>query len=268
MYKIKVTIFCENIIGGNIMKLTVLGTVSPYLRFDHNGPGFLIEDDVHKVLLDCGSGITRCLKLPYHLEGLHIFVSHFHRDHYNEIYNIQYASHTFHNLGELQQPIDIYLPITPPERYSDVVTEEYAFANYHKILDEFNGVQVGNLNVTFCLTGHTAESYAFKVSNGKNTIVYTSDISFEAKDAIAKFAKDADLLICDSSLLESYGFPEINSHITAKQAATIASESNVKQLMLTHFWPAEFTTRKHIEEAITIFDDVIAAYEGTEIYLD
>lgn len=246
------------------MRLIVLGTVSPYLAFDHNGPGFLIEHDEHKILLDCGSGVTRHMVLPYHLENLHVFISHFHRDHYNEIYNIQYASHVFHKRGELMHPIDVHLPSVSMSRFEDIVSEEYAFANYHRIIDEYSGVEVGKLKVTFCLTGHTTESYAFKVSDGKRTIVYTSDISFASKDIIARFARGADLLICDSSLLESYGFPEINSHITAKQAAIIANEANVKQLMLTHFWPMELSGR-HLEEAKQVFDNVVCAKECMRI---
>ena len=249
------------------MKLTVLGTVSPYLAFEHNGPGFLIEDNNSKVLLDCGSGITRHLVFPYHLENLHIFISHFHRDHYNELYNIQYASHVFSNKGELEYPIHIHLPTVTMSRFEDVVSEEYAFAKYYRIIDEYSGVEVGDLKVSFCLTGHTTESYAFKVSNGKNTIVYTSDISYSAKDIIAKFAKDADLLICDSSLLESYSMPEINSHITAKQAGKIAKEANVKQLMLTHFWPMEFQV-SYLEEAKQAFPNVVCARESMKVLFD
>lgn len=249
------------------MKLTVLGTVSPYLTFEHNGPGFLIEDDVHKVLFDCGSGITRHLVMPWHLENLHVFISHFHRDHYNEIYNIQYTSHVYHKLGELDNPVDIHLPSVSMRRFEDIVSEEYAFANYHQIIDEYEGVQVGTLKVTFCLTGHTTESYAFKVAEGKHTIVYTSDISYSAKDIISRFAKDADLLICDSSLLESYGYPEINSHITAKQAAIIAKEANVKQLMLTHFWPSELES-KYLKEAKKVFENVVCARERITIDFD
>lgn len=249
------------------MKLKVLGTVSPYLNFDHNGPGFLVQDDVHKVLLDCGSGITRHLTFPYDLTNLHVFISHFHRDHYNEIYNIQYASHVFRNQGELKKHVEIYLPMIPLARYEDVVTEEYAFANYHKIIDEYSGVKVGNMMVTFCLTGHTSASYAFKVTNGKSTIVYTSDIPFSAKAVISKFAKDADLLICESSLLESYGFPEFNYHLTAKQAAVIAKEANVKQLMLTHFWPSELENN-YLEEAKKVFENVVCAREQMTINFD
>ena len=249
------------------MKVKVLGTVSPFVNFDRNGPGFLVEDGEHKILLDCGCGVTRLLVLPYHLENLHIFISHFHRDHYNGIFNIQYASHIFHNQGKLEHPVEIHLPMLPAIKYDDVVEEEYSFANYHKIIEEFTGVEVGGMTVSFLHTEHTNESYAIKICKGEATIVYTSDISFEAKDKVARFAKDADLLICESSLLEDYGMEKTKSHLTARQAAIIAKEANVRQLMLTHFWPLELEGN-YLKEAKQVFDNVICAREGMSINLE
>ena len=54
------------------MKLKVLGSVSPYIKGNDNCPGYLIENENAKVLLDCGSGITREMKLPDDLENLTI----------------------------------------------------------------------------------------------------------------------------------------------------------------------------------------------------
>lgn len=117
------------------------------------------------------------------------------------------------------------------------------------------------MEITFCRTDHPVETYAIKVScKGKN-IVYTSDTSFSARDKIVEFAKGADLLICESSLLEKYGFPEISSHLTAKQAAIIAKEAKVKKLMLTHFWPEE-KARQYVKEAKKEFREVVIAKEG------
>lgn len=46
----------------NEIIITPLGTVSPYSKESHNCPGFLIEYQEEKVLLDCGNGITRLHK--------------------------------------------------------------------------------------------------------------------------------------------------------------------------------------------------------------
>ena len=60
------------------MKLRVLGSVSPYAKGKNNCPGYLIDEKETKILLDCGSGITRELNLPKDLENLTIIISHLH----------------------------------------------------------------------------------------------------------------------------------------------------------------------------------------------
>lgn len=243
------------------MKLKVLGTKSPYaITMKDNCPGFFITDGDRRIVLDCGSGAHRLLNIPRDLNNLDIFLSHLHRDHYNDVFILQYASFSNHNLKRLDNPITIWLPETPKNRFEDVIYEKDAFANYNTI-NEQTVAHIGNIQVSFLKTDHPLETYAIKVKNKQNTIVYTSDTSFSAKDRMVKFAESADLLICESSLLTSYGFPEINSHLTAKQAAIIAKEANVKQLMLTHFWPEE-EPENFVKEAKEVFQNVIAAYEG------
>lgn len=247
------------------MKLKILGTQSPYTTIGHNCPGFLIIDNETKLMLDCGSGSHSLLNFPNDLNNLSIILSHLHRDHYNDIYNLQYSSFVFHKQKRIERTINIYLPATPNEIYKDISSEINSFAKYD-IIDENTNLGIGNMQINFCKTNHTVETYAVKVTNGARTIVYTSDTSFSSKDNLVNFAKGSDLLICESSLLKSYNFPEINPHLTAEQAAIIASEANVKGLVLTHFWPEELP-EKFVEEAKKVFPRVIAANEGKIIDL-
>lgn len=245
--------------------LKVLGTQSPYNTIGHNCPGFLITDGESKIMLDCGSGSHSLLNFPNDLNNLSIIISHLHRDHYNDIYNMQYSSYVFHNQKRIERPINIYLPRNPTNIYQDIIGETISFANYFAI-DEKSSISIGNFDISFCQTDHPVETYAVKLSNGATTIVYTSDTSFSCKDRLVEFSKNADLLICESSLLTSYGFPEINSHLTAKQAGIIAKEAGVNELMLTHFWPEELP-EKYVEEAKSIFPRTVAAEEGKVIDL-
>lgn len=247
------------------MKLKVLGTQSPYNTIGHNCPGFLITDGETKIMLDCGSGSHSLLNFPNDLNNLSIIISHLHRDHYNDIYNMQYSSFVFHNQKRIERAVDIYLPSSPENIYQDIIGETNSFSNYSAI-DEKSNISIGNIDISFCQTDHPVETYAVKLSNGDRTIVYTSDTSFSCKDKLVEFAKNADLLICESSLLTSYGFPEINSHLTAKQAGIIAKEAGVNGLMLTHFWPEE-TPENYVEEAKSIFPKTLAAHEGQIIDL-
>ncbi len=247
------------------MKLKVLGTQSPYNTPGHNSPGFLITDREEKLLLDCGSGSHSLLNFPRDLKNLVIFLTHLHRDHYNDIYNLQYASHVFHNQGRLKNPITVYLPKSPASIYTDIIKEPNAYAEYYYLSHQYT-LYIGDMRIYFMPTDHPVETYAVKVTDGKGTIVYTSDTSFTVKDDMVKFAKGADLLICESSLLKRHGFPEINSHLTAEQAAIIARDARVKMLMLTHFWPEE-SIEDYEAEAKNIFGNVVVAREGEEFVI-
>ena len=247
------------------MKLKVLGTKSPFNTLGHNCPGFLITEGNTKIMIDCGSGSHSLLNFPTDLDNLSVIISHLHRDHYNDIYNLQYSSFVFHNQKRIEKPIDVFLPSTPENIYTDIIEEESSYAKY-TIINENSKLKIGNIDISFCKTDHPVETYAIKLDNGDRTIVYTADTSFSAKDRLVGFAKNADLLISESSLLTSYGFPEINPHLTAKQAGLIAKEANAKNLILTHFWTEE-KTENFVNEAKSVFTKVIAAEEGMIIDL-
>lgn len=171
----------------------------------------------------------------------------------------------YFTIKKIERPIDIYMPETPNEIYKDISNEINAFAKYNSINEKTN-LHIGNLQISFCRTNHPVETYAIKVTDGERTIIYTSDTSFSSKDTLVNFAQGADLLICESSLLKSYGFPEINSHLTAEQAGIISKKANVKSLILTHFWPEELP-ENFVEEAKKFFPKVIVAHEGQIIDL-
>ncbi len=244
------------------MILKVLGTESPYCTKQHNCPGFLISDGDTKLMLDAGSGTHRLLNLPEDLKNLTVVLTHLHRDHYNDVFNLQYASYVFNNQKRLEKRIEIRMPANPEDIAKDIINEPNSYANYGYVGEDVV-LKVGNMIVTFLMTDHPVETYAVKVENKEGTIVYTSDTSFSAKDRIVEFAKGADILICEASLLVAYGFDEYNSHLTAKQAGIIAKEAQVKKLILTHFWPEE-TKNNYYIEAVNEFEDVEIAIEGKE----
>lgn len=224
----------------------------------------MITSGRNKLMLDCGSGSTRFLEGKVtSLENFSAILTHLHGDHYNDIINIQYGSFSYHNQKRLEYPVSIYLPATPKEKCKAVIEEEDAFAKY-KIIDEKSEITIGDMQISFCKTDHPIETYAVKVQEGDKNIVYTSDTSFSTAEKLAEFAKDTDLLICESSLLKEHGFPEINSHLTAQQAGIIAKKAKAKKLMLTHFWQEE-SIQKYVNEAKQEFFNVIVAKEGQVI---
>lgn len=84
--------------------------------------------------------------------------------------------------------------------------------------------------------------------------------------SLHQIAADADLFVCESTYLDAEKeLAKEYRHMTVKQAATIAKESNVKALILTHF-SARHTQMDLLEqEAKAIFPNTFLAEDGKQI---
>ncbi len=246
--------------------ITPLGTVSPYTKENMNCPGFLAEYNNQKILLDCGNGITRLLKFPKVLENLNVIITHYHKDHFGDIGAIQYASYVYHNLGTLNRKIKIYLPKNDfAFNKKTIVSNNESYAEYFDISDNSN-YSLKDLNISFQDNkSHSIESYMIKLQNKDFKIVYTSDVGTINFDKLIEFCKDADLIICESSFLKKHSTNN-KCHITAYEAGILASESNAKRLLLTHFWPEE-DKNLYLKEAKQNYENVEIAKEGKKIIL-
>ena len=81
-------------------------------------------------------------------------------------------------------------------------------------------------------------------------------------------AKDVDILISESTYhSELEGKAEEYKHITSQQAAMIASKSNAKKLILTHFSPRYKDSRILLEDAKQIFENTVCAFDFMSVKL-
>ncbi len=245
------------------INLKVLGSQSPYAKENNACPSFLLSDNKKNLLLDCGSGSHRFFDMT-NLNNLGIVISHLHRDHYNDLFNYMYSAFVMKNQGKLKNPISIFVPNQPENIYKDIRNEKLTFSVVNEI-NESKSYNFCGCKIEFLRVVHSLDlpSFAIKISAKGKVIVYTGDCSYQSKDDIIKFCKNADVLICESSLLKSYGFPEICNHLTALQSGTIAKCANVKKLILCHFWPEE-DTDNYLNEAKSVFCNVFVAKEKDE----
>ena len=244
-----------------------LGTVSPYPKENMNCPGFLIKYNNKNVLLDCGNGITRLLKLPKDLENLNVIITHYHKDHFGDIGALQYASYVYNNLGILNSKMKIYLPENDINFSKQmIISSPESYAEYFEINDNFS-FSVDDLNVSFKdNNSHSIESFMVKLQNKDFKIVYTSDVGITNFNALIDFCKDADLLICESSFLKKHN-SNSKAHLTAYDASILAKKSNSKKLLLTHFWPEE-DKNSYLNEAMQNFQNVEASHENKKLVLE
>ncbi|CUO30191.1 ribonuclease Z [Clostridium sp. NSJ-49] len=112
----------------------------------------------------------------------------------------------------------------------------------------------------------------------ENNIVYTKDmvlgdirkgikISYITDsrpiESIIRFISDSDLFICEGT----YGSDEDrdkaikNKHMTFAEAATLAKEGMVKELLLTHFSPSLLQPSMYLNNATNIFNNTVIAHD-------
>lgn len=73
-------------------------------------------------------------------------------------------------------------------------------------------------------------------------------------------ARNATLLLCESTYLEEHKeLARLHHHMTAKQAAEIAKEAGVKELILTHFSARYLNVKAFEQEARTVFPNTFSA---------
>lgn len=265
--------------------VTPLGTVSPYPKNGKNCPGFFIEYEKNKILLDCGNGCTSLLNFPDDLNKLKIFISHLHPDHYGDLLSLIQAAKVYEKYGYIDDKIELFIPNDDVTKESIGYTDADGWGASHTIntnlLDfrlirelakdsivnfkeymppsmEFDNIKLASLKVP-----HQISSCAIKINTPDGSVVYSSDTG--TRNSLRHFAKDCDLFICESTFLKGQYRAE-DAHLYAWEAANIAKDANVKKLLLTHFWP-EIDKEKYLEEAKSIFENTEVAEEGKKLVL-
>lgn len=250
----------------NEIIITPLGTISPYSKGTMNCPGFLVEYNQERILLDCGSGITRLLNFPQDLENLNVIITHYHQDHIGDIGSIQYAAYSYHNLGLLNNKIKIYLPKTDYSHSKQaIISNSLSYSEYFDI-ENNSSFNIKDLTVTLQDNhSHTIESFMVKLETPDLKVVYTSDIGLTNFSELIKFCQDANLIICESSFLKKHNSNN-SHHLTAYDASILAASANAKSLLLTHFWPEE-DKNLYLAEALKNFPNTSVAVEGKKLIL-
>ena len=262
-------------------KIIPLGTVSPYPSEKCNCPGFLIKHGERNFLFDCGSGCTRLLNMKEDLNNLTILITHLHPDHYGDLITLLQTIMVYRKYGYVEGETNLFLPDTIVKKtvnYEDtdgwscsktieehstdyLLISEYAkkadvkIRNYKEADYLFRGnpFRVSTLSVP-----HSEESYALKFDTGDWNLVYSGDTGTD--NDLRKFAKDSDILICESTYKKG-DLREKDTHLYAHEAAKIARDAEVKKLVLTHFWH-DANKEDYVEEAKKVFPNTEAAEEG------
>ncbi|TAN34203.1 hypothetical protein EPN28_00485 [Patescibacteria group bacterium] len=230
------------------MKLTILGsgTDASHLAGIANRfpPGFLVEWNEHKLLIECSEGIRfRLEKIGVDYADIrHLAISHAHPDHYAlpqflqsvwnkimwsgknydhelEIFCTKDIADNYNKLWNLYRPGEDYLP-KPKLIFKPMSNgEQY----------ELGGAKLSAANVSHS----KMDALAFRLELNNRALVYSGDT--DDCLGIRKIAKDADIFICECSALIGAEKTSLTTHLNPFQIGAIARDSAVKKLILTHY---------------------------------
>ena len=225
-------------------KLTVTilgsGTCVPSLR--RSSCSVLVEADQAKLLFDMGPGTMRRLLDAGATIGeiTHLFFSHFHPDHTGEL-----ASFLFASKYPPERRRHSRLRITAAEgfmafsgRLNDlyghwVEMEEGVVDIFEMSSERPDYLQIDPVDIHTFPLDHIESSIGYRITTPNGTsVVYTGDTDY-CKNAV-RLAMNADLCICECAFPDNM---KVAGHLTPSLAGKIATEAQVKALLLTHFYP-------------------------------
>ena len=224
------------------MQLILLGSGTSIPLSDRASPSMALIVDNRTILFDIGPGTVRQLtKAGLDFEAIEqIFITHFHPDHTADLIHFLFASRT-PSIVKRRRPFVISGPRGIKELVNNlqaVYGDWLTLPPHVMAIEEF---EIGTstqkdydgFKIITSPTNHTPHSLAYRLeSQAGKCVVYSGDTGF--CDEIVKLADGADLLVLECA------FPDgmtVEGHLTPSLAGRIASMANVKQLLLTHFYP-------------------------------
>ena len=228
------------------MKLTVIGCSGSFAGPDSPASSYLLEhtdadDRTWRVLIDIGSGSFGALQAvmdPLQLDA--VVISHLHPDHYLDLTGLEvfWAYNERRDLPTLP----VWAPADLPARFRSVMgrdtnipaglTEE-SFT--HHALSDREEFTIGPLTFLPTHVLHPVEAFAFRITDGQRTLVYSGDT--DSCQALGAIAHGADLFLCEAGYIEGRDDHFTGVHLTGRRAGQCATASEVGRLVLTHVPP-------------------------------
>ncbi len=216
------------------MKLTVVGSSPAWPNPGSAQSGYLVEGP-GRLLLDCGPGVLGRLREHESWPRIDaIAITHFHLDHFGDLVPWGLGSR-FGPGVETSKP-DLFVPpggVSVLDEAAERFGTREMFENTFSISEYANGqtFRAAGFDVTPIRVPHyTIEAYAFRVTDGATVLAYSGDSG--PSEALVAVARDADLFLCEATLLEDE--PEPRGHLSFDEAATTFEASRARRLLLTH----------------------------------
>ena len=139
---------------------------------------------------------------------------------------LQYARSNALRNGRTDEKIPVYAPSEPLAMAEMIKSVNSAT---HPIEGP---IEMAGARVSFLPVEHTISCYSVKVEYKDKILVYITDTVYF--DALADFARGADLLLCGAAICPGSTHTTGLGHMDARQAGSIAKKAKAKEMLLTH----------------------------------
>jgi ribonuclease BN (tRNA processing enzyme) len=221
------------------VKLTVVGCSPAWPNPGISHSGYLIEEGEGRLLLDCGPGVLADLRT---LDGGwpkvdSIIVTHWHLDHWGDL--VPWVWGRMFGLGRKLDSPELWVPpggTAQLQQFGGFFGVETMFEGVFTVAEyadrESFRTSAGLELIPFKVPHYNVDCYAFRVTDGRKTLAYSGDSA--PSEQLIEMARDADLFVCEATLIDSEADSLPRGHLSADEAIAASEAAGAKRLVLTH----------------------------------
>jgi ribonuclease BN (tRNA processing enzyme) len=197
----------------------------------------MLEEDGRRLLLDCGPGVLARLRERWSWPEIDsIAVTHWHLDHWGDL--VPWVWGQTLGPGEGTKKAELWIPpggIEMLETIGSRLGQREMFSQAFD-LDEYGegeSFETAGFTVTPVRVLHYEMlAFGFRASANGTVLAYSGDSG--PSDALVQLAEDADLFVCEATLLAPNPEGGTRGHLAADEAVDAFERSRAKRLLLTH----------------------------------
>lgn len=246
----------------------MLGSSSSVPRSGRACSSYLIESTKAALVCDLGPGAFANLRRFIGYQQLDaVFITHMHADHFLDLIMLRNALKYGPQRREAKLPV--YLPASGERSLHAVASGVGSDTSGDFFEDVFdlrtyqadNTLSVEDYQLNFAQTVHYIDAYAIRVQCNDAVLTYSADTAPCAN--VVTLARDSNLFVCESTLGPQGRENGSRGHCSAREAALMAQEAHVKELLLTHYGSEsspqrlEQEARRHFQGQCTVADDLM-----------
>jgi ribonuclease BN (tRNA processing enzyme) len=232
------------------VKLTIVGCSPAWPNPGGAQSGYLLEGS-GRLLLDCGPGVLAKLREqePWPTVDA-IAITHWHLDHWGDLVPWVWGG----TLGpgvDVRQP-ELWVPPDGSELLSSIggrLGRPEMFEDAFDLREYADGetFEAAGFEVTpHRVLHYDLLAFGFRTSDNGTVIGYSGDSG--PSDSLPKIARDADLFVCEATLLQPNPEGGVRGHLSSQEAVEAFEAAGAKRLLITHR-PFERPLETSLEQA-------------------